>query len=45
MIAAGATFQLPAAMGPLQILTLLERAFRALNIQGPTPWAVDLSET
>jgi methylenetetrahydrofolate dehydrogenase (NADP+)/methenyltetrahydrofolate cyclohydrolase len=35
----------PGGMGPLQILTLLERGFRALNIQGHTPWAVDLSET
>lgn len=35
----------PGGMGPLQILTLLERALRVLNIQGYVPWAVDLNET
>ncbi|WP_247542442.1 hypothetical protein [Bradyrhizobium sp. 146] len=35
----------PGGMSPLQILTLLERALRVLNIQGYVRWAVDLSET
>jgi 5,10-methylene-tetrahydrofolate dehydrogenase/methenyl tetrahydrofolate cyclohydrolase len=35
----------PGGMGPLQILTLMERALRALKVQGYTPWAVNLGET
>jgi methylenetetrahydrofolate dehydrogenase (NADP+) / methenyltetrahydrofolate cyclohydrolase len=35
----------PGGMGPLQILTLLERALRAMGIQGYEPWSVDLTKT
>jgi methylenetetrahydrofolate dehydrogenase (NADP+)/methenyltetrahydrofolate cyclohydrolase len=35
----------PGGMGPLQILTLLERALRAMDVRGYEPWTVELGET